>query len=50
MNSIHYSVKYRLNKEKSKLEDMEKIYARNLEKEKSILKVPEIKFDRDNSH
>jgi hypothetical protein len=29
---------------------MQKIYARNLEKEKSILKVPEIKFDRDNAH
>lgn len=30
MNSMHYSVKYRLNKDKNKAEDMEKIYARNL--------------------
>lgn len=42
MNSMHYSVKYRLNREKTKNEDTSnKVFCRNLENEKSILKVPE---------
>lgn len=41
MNSMHYSVKYKLNNDKSKTEESN-IYSRNLESEKMILKLPEI--------
>jgi hypothetical protein len=47
MNSMSYSVRYHPSHDRSKDEDLNRVYARNLESEKLILKVPDFNFFRE---